>query len=177
MKSSFKKLADLTIAVCRLKKETKLSVLNYHTVDLSEISTLTHLEELFISFDGDIELPIDITPLSNLVNLTTLKLDLVDVKLTDIIPLSKLVNLTILEIVGYCNEINDLTPLSKLVNLTKLDISFNQITDLTPLSKLVNLTELDISENKITDFTPLSKLVNLKNSNGDMPYLYPLQAL
>ena len=100
----------------------------------------------------------DLTPLSGLLNLHTLKLEVHQI--VDISPLSKLKNLRELRLEG--NSISDLTPLSGLLNLEIIALHNNQIVDISPLSKLKNLRELRLEGNSISDLTPLSGLLNLK---------------
>ena len=83
-----------------------------------------------------------------------------DVIPLDITPLSVLTNLTHLELTGTL--IFDISPLSDLTNLTMLNLEINGISDLTPLEGLINLTSLDIGVNPIVDLAPLSSLTNLK---------------
>ena len=89
------------------------------------------------------------------------KLNLRNNYIRDISPLSSLVNLTSLDL--RSNQITDISPLSSLVNLTQLDLRYNQITDISPISSLVNLTSLHLDDNQITDLSPLQSLDNLNN--------------
>ena len=110
----------------------------------------------------------DITPLTNLANLT--KLSLSDNQIRDISPLASLTNLVMLHLAN--NQIDDITPLSNLVGLgtqewemiaesLHLDLGGNQITDITPLSNLTALKRLGLSDNQICDISPLANLTNL----------------
>ena len=100
-----------------------------------------------------------IVPLQYLTNLEIL--DLGGNQISDLTPLSNLTNLTQLKV--YDNSrIRDLTPLSDLANLTRLSLYYNQISDLTPLSKLTKLEWLELSGNQISDLKPLENLTNLK---------------
>ena len=99
----------------------------------------------------------DLSPLSGLTNLTSLKLD--SNNISDVSALSELVYLTSLNLNG--NNISDITPLSGLTNLTLLKLSSNNISDVSALSELVYLTLLNLSSNTISDITALSALRNL----------------
>jgi Leucine Rich repeats (2 copies) len=130
----------------------------YWIRDISPLSSLVNLTSLDLQYS----LIRDISPLSSLVNLTSL--NLWHNSITDISPLSSLVNLTSLDL-HYNGRITDISPLSSLVNLTSLDLKQNGITDISPLSSLVNLKKLDLSLSEITDISPLSSLVNLTYLN------------
>ncbi len=72
---------------------------------------------------------VDLTPLANLTNLTTLCLGSLETTIFD-----------------------DLTPLAGLTNLTELNLGYNQITDVSPLMGLTQLVSLSLGNNPmITD--------------------------
>ena len=104
----------------------------------------------------------DVSFLSGLTKLKYLKL-CGHCKIADYSPLSNLVNLTTLEVSH--GLFNDLSPLSNLANLTHLDLNTNSIINLSPISGLVNLTTLNLNENRIVDLSPISGLVNLTTLN------------
>ena len=100
----------------------------------------------------------------------------------DISPLSNLINLKTLDLSG--NEIENLNPLSKLVNLKELSLWDNKIQDLIPLKSLINLEYLELQENSFSDLTPLKELKNLKrlsigfeDSSGNLLDFSPLASL
>ena len=99
----------------------------------------------------------DISPLSDLANLTELNLS--SNHLDDISALSRLTNLKSLSLVS--NQIIDIRPLSTLTNLTGLYMARNQIRDIRPLSGMTNLRYLSMFENHVGDVSPLSGLTNL----------------
>ncbi len=99
----------------------------------------------------------DLSPLSNLTNLTYLNLD--DNSISDISALSNLTNLT--ELYLWYNNISDISVLSNLTNLTRLNLDGHRISDISVLSNLTNLTELSLGQNGISDISVLSNLTNL----------------
>lgn len=153
--------------------------------DLNPLSSLTHLEELNLTFNNIR----DLTPLSSLVNLRTLYLEygtshnqrnIIKHGETplDLTPLASLTNLENLHLTA--NVITNLTPLASLRNLRVLilgNIGFSEYDsdiaaqhssniDLIPLSNLTNLQELQIyGTPNIENFTPLSSLINLRLLN------------
>lgn len=100
----------------------------------------------------------DISPISNLTNLRTLKLYGVPVVDTSI--LSNLTGLTNLEIGS--SQINDISFLSGLTNLKELKLADSQVTSLDILSNLSNLESLSLSNNyNLTEINSLSSLPQL----------------
>ena len=69
--------------------------------------------------------------------------------ISDITPLSNLNNLTALQLntADQGNGISDVSPLKNLTKLSYLDLANNKITDLTPLQTLEGLEQLDLSNN------------------------------
>ncbi len=107
-------------------------------------------------------------------------LDLRTTSVTDLSPLSALTNLTSLKLPA--ESVTDLSPLGALTNLTSLRLSAESATDISPLSALTNLTSLDLSINPATDISPLLQLVALEKltifsqSAGDLD-LAPFETL
>ena len=135
---------------------------NESLTDLTPLSNLTNLTEINLRGCEKIS---DLTPLANLTNLT--EIDLRDCKsITDIAPLVNLTNLKNIAL-SRCSSITDLTPLANLSNLTEIDLSgCAVITDLTPLANLTNLTEIDLMDcESITDIGPLTNLTHLIKLN------------
>ena len=102
----------------------------------------------------------DLTPLSELTNLTKLIL-FNNYKIENIEPLATLVNLIELNLTG--NKIYDISFIGNLKKLENLQLQDNQITDedLSILTMLPNLKILNLEENEITDYSPLAALTNL----------------
>jgi internalin A len=155
--------------------ELDLSWIGLADEDIIDLKYMTNLSHLNL-FGNQIS---DITPLSELVNLTYLNLsmdfslahEMYNNKIVDLTPLSNLINLTELDLGGNF-DINDITPLSNLTNLTVLNLNMmsyinswegGQISDITPLSNLIDLTDLNLEGNKVSDITPLSNMLNLTN--------------
>ena len=148
----------------------KLEIESTKISDISVISNLTNLEELYIygnylikdfsrvTSNQNIK---DITPITKLVNLK--KLALSGYNISNISSLSTLTKLTELDLID--NKIKDITPISKLTNLQKLYLTLNEISDITTLSNLTNLEELQIGGNQIDDLTALLGLKKLKTVN------------
>lgn len=123
--------------------------------DLTPISGLTQLEQLFLKGDGlD-----DISAISNLTNLYSLWLN--ENQITDISAVAGMKKLTQLSLIR--NQISDITPLTGLNNLRTLDLSHNPIATLPDMSGLKSLTSLDLSDiTSLTDITPLEKVKSLQ---------------
>ena len=129
------------------------------TTDLTGIEKCTGLEFLQLGLNArppDEHLK-DITPLSNLTELT--KLELSGNMVEDISPLSGLTDLTHLYL--FSNKIEDISPLSQLTNLSVLELGANKIEDISPLSEMTKLTDLQLGQNKINNISALSELTNL----------------
>ena len=121
----------------------------------------------------------DLSPLSNLTNLTELELDRNSI--SNISPLSGLIRLTDLDI-GF-NSISDVSVLSGLTSLEVLGLGGNSITDVSVLSGLTSLEVLDLSGNSISNVSVLSGLTSLEvlglggNSITDVSVLSGLTSL
>ena len=91
-------------------------------------------------------------------------------RISDLTPLENLMNLTSLDL--SCNAVSNLLPLSNLSKLVYLHLTENKITDIRPLAGLINLKQLYIDNhyyspqwagnNEIKDLTPLRNLRNLQ---------------
>jgi hypothetical protein len=142
--------------------------------DLSPISHLHNLKSLKI-YGSDYTFS-DLSPLSGLNNLTTLLIDYGNIE-----DISPIVNLTNLEYLSFdFSNISDLSPLRKLVNLSVLSLHDNKIEDISYLSNLNNLVSLDIGVNQISDISPLGNLGNLKwlsLTHNDITNVTPLTNL
>ena len=155
--SWYREITDLT----GLEHATQLSVLDISLtiigrggpLDLTPLAQLTQLTTLTL-WNNNI---IDITPLAQLTKLRTLNLR--ENQITDITPLTQLTQLTTLNLSK--NQVYDVTPLAQLTQLRTLDLSENEINDVTPLTQLTQLTKLDLSKNQVNDVTPLAQLTRL----------------
>jgi internalin A len=99
----------------------------------------------------------DLSPLAQLPNLTSLKLD--NVSTTDLSPLSNLTKLTDLSLAN--SAVTDLRPLAPL-RLKRLDIYKTNVADLSPLADMTSLRDLEASSTKVVDASPLANLVALE---------------
>ena len=146
------------ITVAEMKTLTSLFASFSGIRDLTGLESATNLTRLGF-WDTEIT---DVSPLSDLTNLTYLELGFNN--LTNAAPeaLSGLTNLTFLGLGGYTNYITDVSALSGLTNLTELWLFDLDITDVSALSGLTNLTDLSLRGNNITDVSALSGLTNLK---------------
>ena len=138
---------------------TDLSLYRKGIKDLTGLEYATNLKSLDLSnaepTEGDEPNAItDLTPISNLKNLTFL--DLTYNNLSNIEPLKNLTQLEYLLLYG--NNIEDISSLSSLINLKELELANNQVRDISALSGLVNLKTLGLYGNYITDFSPISNL-------------------
>jgi internalin A len=160
-----------------LQDLTVLASLELIDNQISDISFLQHLTSLkSLKIDNQIS---DISFLQNLTTLTSL--DLSSNQISDISSLSNLKNLTELNLES--NQISDISSLSNLTNLKKLDLGSNKISDYSFLSNLKNLTELNLESNQISDYSFLLNLTNLTELNlgsnkiSDISYLSDLTNL
>ena len=119
---------DLSV-IANLKNLTSLQMAGVVIDDLSLLANLNQLISLTL-YNGD--QPLDLSPLSGLVNLEALTL--------------------------RNNRITDLSPLSGLIHLRYLDLEGNQITDATPLAGLTGLERLFLIDNPILDYSPLAEV-------------------
>jgi Leucine-rich repeat (LRR) protein len=117
----------------------------------AELAKLTHLTELHLRC-CNLE---NITVISSLKNLEILNLD-GNQNLVDISCLSNLLNLKDLDLMDCW--IDNLKPLSNLTCLIKLCLFENNINSVEFLSNLINLEFLVMENNGITDITPLANL-------------------
>ena len=131
--------------------------------DLSPLSNLTNLTYLDLSSNS----LSDISALANLTNLTYLDLSSTDLdlssnSLSDISALANLTNLTRLDL-AWNQSLSDISALANLTNLTRLDLAWNQsLSDISALANLTNLTELDLSStHDVSDISALANLTNL----------------
>jgi len=159
----------------------KLTIESGPSGQLTHISGLANLEELFVS-----DTPVLAEELSLLSRLPALKrlslqkcslstvagldfaktlvyLDLSENSLRNIAPLSELQNLQELNLAN--NSLNDLLALSSLKNLTVLNVAQNELSSLIPISSLSGFQQLNASNNNLTDLTGVAQMVGLGHLN------------
>jgi len=126
---------------------------------LEVISQLTNLTHLNLSGNSQIG---DLSPLSRLTNLELL--DLHWDTAMDITPISNLFKLKTLKLGNEYeySAINDLSPLANLTEMKDLDLGANGISDISPLSRMMNLKELELYGNNIEEIEPLTKFPQLE---------------
>ena len=170
--SQLKNLKELSIQACFLDDN-----------DVKVIGTMTGLEKLSLVGNTDIK---DITPLSNLSNLTFLNLELTGVE--DVSCLSKLTELTHLSFseskvkdvsvvkdlskleVFYMNNLENLdeTTIKVPMGLMEFYCNNNGLTNIEFLRENIALNKVELSGNNITDISPLStKPLSAVNVNSN----------
>jgi len=130
-------LSETHLVIDKSNKRFSLDLYNTQVSDISALSGLTNLEELYLSYTN----VSDISALSGLTNLEVLGLS--NTQVSDISALSGLTNLKELDL-SYTN-VSDISALSGLTNLKELDLYNTQVSDISALSGLTNLKELDLS--------------------------------
>jgi len=137
---------------------TSLNLSNCHLVDISPLAELSNLTSLQLVDDL---VTFDIEPLTHLTKLISLRLALPE--LSDINELAELKNLEKLDL-SYGFELTNIQSLAFLKKLSWLSLEeCIELTDLTPLSELTALRYLDLSNcESITDLSPLAELNQLQ---------------
>lgn len=155
----------------------KLTITDNTAGDLSFISGLTNLKELYIT--NTVVTPEVVLLIGSFANLE--KLTLNGCRLSTISGLENCINLTKLDLRN--NTLRNITSLSKLNNLQELNMQHNALNDLSELSALSNLTLLDVSYNSLKTLSPITSISNLKwlnashNSLVELTNLQQLSAL
>lgn len=178
LEDAMRQVTGITDRNIMLSDVIELEELDLYFTEVENIDSLkylTNLRELhlvsgkympngasFSSLEDDT--PLDLSALSNLTKLKTLKLE--GKKIKDIKAVTNLKNLEFFsigngELCLYPTMVSDISPLANLINLKILYLSSAQITNLEPLANLTNLERLDVSYNKITDITPIFNLNHL----------------
>ena len=124
--------------------------------DLSGISKLTALEELYIKNNRLNE--DELAAIGALVSLKELTLS--NCGISSIAALDELTNLTYLDLSG--NTVRNISSLSAMTALQELRLANNATADLGSLASLSGLTMLDISYNAVTSLAPISGMTSLK---------------
>ena len=134
----------------------RLSCTNRYVTDISRLTSLTALEELDLSLN-DI---IDVTPLSSLKQLRSLKLD-GNRELMSIEGLEGLTDLGVLKL--HCAGLTRIDPIKELRKLRHLDVSCNELTDLSAITNLDRLETLNIDTNRaLADIKPVANKPDLE---------------
>jgi internalin A len=132
-----------------------LSVGGDNLTNVSFVSSLTNLQELWLNGDPNVA---DITPVLGLTNLWHLDVD--GDEFTNLADLATLVNLTDLEMNTMVTP-PDISFLSQMVNLNSLDLGNDQVGNLTALTNLTQMGNLYLNNDFLTDISPLLFLPNL----------------
>ncbi len=158
------KIIDIT----PLNSLSKVRVLdlnsNKQLSDISKLSNLRNLEELFLS-ENSIS---DVAPLGNLKKLRKLWIDR-----NDVVDISMLEGLESLEVlIAYWNEIEKLPDFRKFKKLTKVDLHNNKISDSSELETLKKIVYVNLQANSIHNpnlFIPIGKaeFINLSQNPID----------
>jgi hypothetical protein len=166
-----------------VNKKLYLRIENRIDFDLSTITELIELEELYISVKN-----IDITPLASLVNLRKLELGHIT-RYDNIFPFSELINLRELHIVNddVNSTFSELLPLQQLELLRILEGGYPVELDISNIVQLHTLKELRISSARndfhIKNYYGLQNLINLEvldiqhSGNFDLSFISSLQNL
>lgn len=152
----------------------KLTINNSVTGQLSSISALANLKELYIT--GTTVAAEELSLLAKLPSLQ--KLTLSNCSLSTVAGLEDAKELTYLDLSN--NTIRDITPLSGYKKIQSIDLSHNALNDLQALSALSTLTELNVSHNALTTLSPIASIIGLKSlyaSNNKLKDLTGFQQL
>ena len=142
---------------------TTRSLLNLRVLEGSNHRGITNLKGLEYAYNlkyvrnvtqGGI---VDVSPLRNLVGLTTLMLG--EHQIRDINPLANRTHLTELYLWG--NNISDISPVASMTNLKQLNLDSNNVSDISAVTGLTNLIYLWVGGNNISGIPPLARLTNL----------------
>lgn len=134
---------------------------------LSDISFISKADSKLTNVEiGYCELS-DISPLSKVQNLYTLKIE--NCKVSDISPL-KDKNISSLSLTG--NKIKDISALSGNKKIYNLDVSSNEIESIAPIADCGELKDLNLNHNKIRSISEAEKLIRLEKfecSDNEIP--------
>ncbi|CAL6075846.1 leucine-rich_repeat domain-containing protein [Hexamita inflata] len=144
-------------AITQLTQLTDLNLSTSTNIGSNYVELLTQLT-LLTNLSLENNQGIDISPFSQMIQLTNLKLNRCDLKNVDC--LKPLVNLIELDL--SCNENINIHSLQFLKKLTKLSLFNCSLNDITYLKPLVNLQELYISDNNLIYLEPLKDLKQIK---------------
>jgi len=128
------------------------------SVTLTDLKTMSSLTELDISNNQNAQ---DLTPLSQLVNLTSLNLS--GTTITDLTPIRNLTELVELNIEN--TSVKDLTPLKYSNKITTLILNNTAVEDITVVEKMPALKHVEMQGIMVANFMPLAKLVGLQQAD------------
>ena len=128
-------------------------------VELTDLESLTSLTYFSLEYVNSYAEVLDLTPLSHLTRLRSLKFHRVN--LGDLSPLKNLSNLRSLFLPSAGNTI-DLDLISEMSQLRELQLSFSRIKNFLSLQKLKNLTHLYLDFTGEHDLGPLKELRELE---------------
>jgi Leucine-rich repeat (LRR) protein len=140
-----------------LEYAINLSMLSLRQNNISDLSPLQNLVSLTTLFLDNNYIISDIQPLANLTNLSYLGLS--NNNVTDISSLQNAYDLISLTMNN--NQVADISPLQNHFLLDYLLMGNNQVSDISALHNITSLTTLYLHGNQIQDISALSNLVNL----------------
>lgn len=137
-----------------------LSGKNITNADIENLKYFTNLKNLQLADNSNLT---DISVLSNLTQLEELWIQ--NTGISDISPLSGCKNLKALGI--KYTKVKDLSVLSGFTKLEKFIATDCNISDISPVANCPQMREIWLSNNSITDFSPLVRLNNLETVGLD----------
>ncbi len=138
----------------KLTGDNALSGMQHLTALPPEISTLTHLTDLDLSYTQ----VSDIAPLRGMTGLQTL--DLAGTQSSDITPLRGMTGLQLLSLSG--SQVSDITPLRGMTELRAILLGRLPIKDLSVIADIPTIWNISLRGTQVTDLRPLLKLSKLK---------------
>lgn len=176
-----------------LTKLEKLHIIYTEATNLEPLKGLTSLKELVFECSYE-SLKIDLSPLTNLINLEkldlsnftiersddnesfmknisrfkklrSLSLDYLDVTDDELRNIKDIRTLTHLSV--KWGELTDISYLENFTNLTELNLEGNDIEDITVIELFTSLTSLNIGHNEISNLSPIRGLTNLTKLSID----------
>lgn len=137
---------------------TQVSYLVCEGLGITSLTGIENLDALSIWLNLANNQIVDISPITNLVELTSLSLE--NNQIIDVSPLGGLLALESLFLNE--NQIVNISPIGKLTALSWVSLDNNQITDVGPIGNLTELNSwLSLSNNKIVDVSALGNLTAL----------------
>lgn len=129
------------------------------SIDLIPLAALKDLQSLeLVSIGGFLDQTVDLSPLSDMGNLTNLIVSGDEIK--GVTHVGNLENLFELELSNA--SIADVSFVTDLSNLLRLSLDRNEIVNVSPLVSLIDLRVLELGNNEIIDISPLQSLHHLE---------------